>query len=182
MAPTDPAAGVPPVTAPPPARTLDFGPHHQPQIAGHKHRYKHRYTHTNTHTHTHHTHTYTHTTHHKAQIHKQPTSSFPPVAITHMAVERRGQIPTGGLSGSGTSPGSRERETDCDVREERPQAKTAIIKDSAQPVVAPGAGATKGRRRAARTSPTESRRARGGLYTASGMDHEANCNIACRSK
>ena len=102
--------------------------------------------HTHKHTpHTHHTHTYTHTTHHKAQIHKQPTSSFPPVTITHMAVERRGQIPTGGFSGSGTSPGSRERETDCDVREERPQAKTAIVKDSAQSVVAPEAGTTKDR-------------------------------------
>jgi len=50
-----------------------------------------------------------------------------------------------GFSDSGTSPGSRERETDCDVREERPQAKTAIIKDSAQSVVAPEAGTTKDR-------------------------------------
>ena len=65
------------------------------------------------------------------------------MTIAHTAVERRGQIPTGGFSGSGTSPGSRERETDCDVREERPQAKTAIVKDSAQPVVAPEAGTTK---------------------------------------
>ena len=49
------------------------------------------------------------------------------------------------FSDSGTSPGSRERETDCDVREERPQAKTAINKDSAQSVVAPGVGTTKDR-------------------------------------
>ena len=49
------------------------------------------------------------------------------------------------FSGSGTSPGSRERETDCDARKERPQAKTAIVKDSAQPLVAPEAGTTKDR-------------------------------------
>ena len=94
-------------------------PHHQSQIAGHNHR-------STKHIPTHHT--------PQAQIHKQHISSFSPVTITHMTVERRGQIPTGGFSGSGTSPGSRERETDCDVREERPQAKT---------LVAPEAGTTK---------------------------------------
>ena len=74
-------------------------------------------THHTPHTTNHNTHT-PHITHHTPQAisHKQPTSSFPPVAITHMTAERRGQIPTGGVSGSGTSPGSRGRETDCDVR------------------------------------------------------------------
>jgi hypothetical protein len=76
-----------------------FNTHHKPQHTNHKPQH-------------------THTIHHTPQAtsHKQPTSSFSPVTITHMTAERRGQIPTGGFSGSGTSPGSRGRETDCDVR------------------------------------------------------------------
>ena len=49
------------------------------------------------------------------------------------------------FSGSGTSPGSRERETDYEVRGVQPQPKIAHNRGSAQPVVAPEAGTTKDR-------------------------------------
>ena len=47
------------------------------------------------------------------------------------------------FSDSGTSPGSRERETDYEVRGVQPQPKIAHNRGSAQPVVAPEAGTTK---------------------------------------
>ena len=62
--------------------------------------------------------------------------AFSPVTITHVAVERRGQILTGGFSGSGTSPGSRGRETDCDVRGVQPHTKLGHNKASAHSIVA----------------------------------------------
>ena len=112
-----------------------FNTHHKPQHTNHiPHTTNHKPQHT-------------HTTHHTSQAtsHKQPTSSFSPVTITHMTAERRGQIPTGGFSGSGTSPGSRGGETDCDVRGGCNRTKLEHKRASAHSRVAAQAGTTKDR-------------------------------------
>ena len=105
-----------------PAQRYSWRIQHTPQTTTHKPHTTHHKPQTTTHT--------THTTHHTPHTtsHKQPTSSFPPVAITHMTAERRGQIPTGGFSGSGTSPGSQVRETACDVRGVHPHKIDKKIK------------------------------------------------------